>query len=130
MKTSCFPCDWKSDLFEFAEKNSSATAYRYQEKSIEIFGKVDLLYEIKSLKSRLKILEQQQEFDKQALKLVRTMPDYEAENEIELFIQEKKVKGEKSLNMLDLMRELKLPPPQIEKIMKKLEKRGVTPIHD
>jgi predicted transcriptional regulator len=131
MKTTiCFPCDWKSELFDFSRKHNLTSTYKYQEKSIELFGKIDLLNEIKTLKTRLKILEEQREHEKNVANLMRTLSDDEAENEIDLFIQRKKFEGSKTLNMLDLMQELKLPSEQIEKIMKNLEKKGVKSVYD
>ncbi|PIU21813.1 MAG: hypothetical protein COT15_00380 [Candidatus Diapherotrites archaeon CG08_land_8_20_14_0_20_34_12] len=127
MNKNLFPIDWHSSFFE-CQNDILSQSLKYQEKSVELFGKVNLIHEVNLLKNRIKILEQQK--DKKIFEEVRKLSNYEAENEIELFIQEKKERGIQKLNILDLVAETHLPPGQIEKIMKKLSSKGIREVHE
>ncbi|HLC51580.1 MAG TPA: hypothetical protein VJH90_04400 [archaeon] len=51
--------------------------------------------------------------------------DEEARIMINRFISRKRLEGASRLNILDIMAELNLPPEQINKVMRFMEKRGI-----
>lgn len=56
---------------------------------------------------------------------LQELPEKEAELKIREFIQERKKKGAKEINILEFMIKLHLPGDQIDRIMTKLVKEGV-----
>ena len=81
---------------------------------------VDNLHKrIEKLESELEIIKNQ---------TIREVCDEMAQNEIESFITKWKVEGKTKLSILDIVENLCLPVEQIDKIMKKLEKRGLKEI--
>lgn len=58
------------------------------------------------------------------LELYKEITDEQAETEIKNFILHLKKSGRTTMDIIDLVEELKLPPEQIEKIMDKFTKAG------
>ena len=129
MQTS-FPPDWRFEFPKCTIEPNIGEMLKYQEKTVSIFGKLDILRKVNQLEDEIELLKTQlKSKEKIQGAIPKDLSDAEAQSEIESFLKVKKKEGTKTVNILDLMQEFNLPPNQIEKIMTKLKSKGVESIH-
>ena len=106
--------EWNFNKPDFREDEKYILAkinYRLEDEIRSRVGKLEM--EIKILKEELE------------KNICLDISDEEAENEIKKYIIKQKCLGINRLNILDMMEYLRLPPEQINKIMRKLAPQGI-----
>lgn len=105
--------DWREMFLELEREPRITTKER-----------VDLL-ETKMEKMRKEIKELKEERKKMILINMPNVSDKDAEKQVRNYLEMFRSKATKKVSLLDIMSKLNLPPEQIERVMKRLEREGV-----